>query len=166
MTDNLFLFLLDELNNIKQEQTITKPKLYNELIFHLTTIFTQLSNYFYIFYYNQKNEEMKIDNDEQYKLCKDVLLIRKIEPNINQSIFSINYNKLSESKQEILDEKYCCNICKIFIKQEKPLICYRCQKIFHQKCLTDWDNKKKSLNQKLSYPNCRKELPIDLWEKK
>jgi len=102
MTDNLFLFLLDELNNIKQEQTITKPKLYNELIFHLTNIFTQLSNNFYIFYYNQRNEEIKIDNDEQYKLCKDILLIRKIEPNINQSIFSMNYNKLSESKQEII----------------------------------------------------------------
>ena len=109
---------------------------------------------------------MKIDNDEQYKLCKDILLIREIEPNISQSIFTMNYNKLSESKQEILDEKYCCQICKIFIKQEKPLICYRCQKIFHQKCLTDWDNKKKSQNQKLSCPNCRKELPIELWEKK
>ena len=39
--------------------------------------------------------------------------------------------KLAESKQDILDEKYNCNICTIIIKKEKPYLCYKCQKIFH-----------------------------------
>ena len=82
------------------------------------------------------------------------------------SIFSLNYNILSESKKEILDEEYGFNICNIIIKNENPLFCYRCQKIFHQKCLLDWDKKKKLLNQELSCPNCNKKLPIEHWEKK
>ena len=49
----------------------------------------------------------------------------------------MNYNKLSESKQDILDEKYNCYICNSNIKNENPYFCYICQKIFHEKCLKD-----------------------------
>ena len=41
-------------------------------------------------------------------------------------MYESNYDKLSESKQNILDEKYNCNICEEDIKEEKPLLCYRC----------------------------------------
>ena len=165
--ESLFIFLLDNSNNIKSEIIIKKPPNYSYLLSILGNSIKELPEYFYLFYNNEKNEEIKIYNDEQYKLCKDILLIREIKNDQMQpSIFSLNYNILSESKKEILDEKYGFNICNIIIKNENPLFCYRCQKIFHQKCLLDWDKKKKLLNQELSCPNCNKKLPIEHWEKK
>ena len=153
--------------NIKNEINIIKPQNYNQLLSILRNSIKELPEFFYLFYTNEKNEEIKIYNNEQYKFCKDILLIREIKGNqLQSSIFSLNYNILSESKKEILDDKYGCNICNIIIKKEKPLFCYRCQKLFHQKCLLDWDQKKKILNQELSCPNCNKKLPISQWEKK
>ena len=75
----------------------------------------------------------------------------------------MNYDKLSESKQEILDEKYHCYICNEQIKNEKTLLCYKCQKIFHKKCLEISSKKRKSQNQELicPNPNCRNELTLE-----
>ena len=39
-------------------------------------------------------------------------------------------------------------------------------KIFHDKCLKDWDKKCKLQNKNLICPNCRNELPIEKWNKK
>ena len=40
------------------------------------------------------------------KKIKDIIFIKELNnDNLEKSIFSINYNKLSESKQDILDEK-------------------------------------------------------------
>jgi len=75
----------------------------------------------------------------------------------------MNYDKLSESKQEILDDNFNCILCFIIIKNEKPYLCYKCQTIYHQKCLKDWDKKCKSRNNKLSCPHCRNELPLEKW---
>ena len=85
---------------------------------------------------------------------------------MEKSIFSLNYDKLSESAQDILDEKFNCNICSIIIKNQKPYFCYKCQKIFHEKCLKDWDNKCKLQNKNLGCPNCRNKLPIENWNRK
>jgi len=52
------------------------------------------------------------------------------------------------------------------IKNENPYYCYKCQKIFHEKCLKEWDNKCKKENKILSCPNCRNELLIEKWNKK
>ena len=166
--EKVLLFLLDNSNNIKREINIIKPQSYEQLLTQLTKeSFNELPDNFYIFYKNEKNKEIKVNNDKEYKLCKDILFIReKVQDELAQSNFEINYNKLSDSKQDILDNKFGCNICNDIIKKEKPYFCYRCQKIFHQNCLADWDKKTKSLNQKLSCPNCKKELPLNLWEKK
>ena len=97
----------------------------------------------------------------------NILFISEIDKDIyNQSLYEFNYNKLSESKQEILDDKYNCILCSIIIKNENPYLCYKCQKIFHEKCLKDWDNKCISQKKILSCPNCRNELPLDKWNKK
>ena len=129
--ESLFIFLLDNSNNIKSEIIIKKPPNYSYLLSILGNSIKELPEYFYLFYNNEKNEEIKIYNDEQYKLCKDILLIREIKNDQMQpSIFSLNYNILSESKKEILDEKYGFNICNIIIKNENPLFCYRCRKYF------------------------------------
>ena len=39
-------------------------------------------------------------------------------------------------------------------------------KIFHEKCLKDWDNKCKLQNKNLECPNCRNMLSIEKWNKK
>ena len=85
---------------------------------------------------------------------------------MEQSSFEINYNKLSESKKELIDEKYNCFICSIIINNENPLFCYKCQKIYHEKCLKEWDKIRKLQNQKLVCPTCRNILPIEKWNKK
>ena len=82
------------------------------------------------------------------------------------SLFSMNYKILSESQQDKLDEKFNCILCAMIIKNENPYLCYRCQKIFHIKCLDDWENKCKQENKKFVCPNCRDELPKEQWNKK
>ena len=163
----LDVFLLDNSNNTKQEINIIKPKTYQELLRLIRVNFSNLSEFYEIFVLNENNNEIKINNDINYNKINDILFIREINNNnLGLSIFNLNYNRLSESNQEILDEKYNCILCSIIIKKEKPYFCYKCQKIFHDKCLKDWDKKCKSQNKSFSCPNCRNELPIEKWNKK
>ena len=163
----LDVFLLDNSNNTKQEINIIKPKTYQELLRLIRLNFSNLSEFYEIFVLDENNSEIKINNDINYNKINDILFIREINNNnLGLSIFNLNYNRLSESNQEILDEKYNCILCSIIIKNEKPYFCYKCQKIFHDKCLKDWDKKCKSQNKSFSCPNCRNELPIEKWNKK
>ena len=131
------IFILDNLDNLKEELTINKPKKYKELLKYLSN-----KNKLYEIFIYDINDKIIINNEDKYKLIKDIIFIKEINKNdLEKSIFSINYNKLSESKQDILDNKYNCNICQIIIKNEKPYLCYNYQKLFHEKCLKNWDNK-------------------------
>ena len=84
--------------------------------------------------------------------------------NVAESSFEKNYKQISESKKEILNQKYSCSICLEIIKHENPYLCYNCQKIFHNACLKHWNERKKQLNKTLSCPNCRNELPFEKWK--
>ena len=65
-------------------------------------------------------------------MLNNILFIReKNKKDLKQSLFEINYNKLSESKRDILDDKYNCILCLILIKNENPFLFYKCQKKFH-----------------------------------
>ena len=164
MSDKIYLCLLDNLNNIVEESYIIKPMMFPELLDIIPKKFKNLSEYYNIFFLSENNNEIIINNDDEYKLSNDILFIRefKIE-NMKKSMFEKNYNKLSQSKQEILDEKYNCLLCNENIKKEKPLFCYKCQKIFHKKCLEIWAKKRKSQNQELECPYCKNELPLEEW---
>ena len=83
-----------------------------------------------------------------------------------KSMFDINYDKLPESHKAILNEKINCFICSRKIKNENPYFCYKCQKLYHDKCLKEWDKARQSINKCLSCPNCRNELPLNEWNKK
>ena len=167
MSDKLELFLLDDSNNIIAEANIKKPKLYEDLLKSIKKAFNNIYNDFIIFYQSIDNKEIIINNNEKYKTIKDILFIRKTEKQINeQSFFSRNYNKLSESKQDILDEKYNYYICDSKIKNENPYFCYICQKIFHEKCLKDWEKKRIELNEVLNCPYCNNILEFKEWKKK
>ena len=163
----IVIFLLDDLNNTKEEINMIKPKNYQEFLKELKEKIKNIPEYYEVFELDKNNKEIKINNEDKYKNIKDFLFIRGINKNIfEQSLFELNYNILSESKQEKLDEKYDCNICSVIIKKEKPYFCYTCQKIFHEKCLKDWESKCKLKNKKFSCPNCRSEFPLENWNKK
>ena len=126
------IFILDNLDNLKEEITINKPKTYQELLKYLSN----KNELYEIFMYDDNNNKIIINNEDIYKLIKDIIFIKEInKDDLEKSIFSINYDKLSESKQDILDEKYNCNICSIIIKNENPYLYYKCQKIFHEKII-------------------------------
>ena len=152
------ILTLDNLDNLKEEKVINKPETYQELLKSLNNN-NKLNE---IFIYDNNNKVI-INNEDKYKIIKDILFIKEINnADLKKSTFSRNYDKLSESKQDILDDKYNCNICTIIVKNEKPYFCYKCQKIFHEKCLKDWDNKCKLQNKILECPaGCGNKLSIE-----
>ena len=124
----LNIFILDNLDNLKEELTINKPKNYKELLRYLSN----KNKLYEIFIYDDNNNKILINDEDKYKLIKDIIFIREInKDDLEKSIFSINYDKLSESKQEILDENYNCKICSIIIKNEKPYFCYEFFEVFN-----------------------------------
>ena len=157
----LNIFILDNLNNEKEEIIINKPKTYQELLKFLIN----KNKLYEIFIYDNDNNKIIINSEDKYEIIKDIIFLKEID-NLDKSIFSINYDKLTSSKQELLDEKYSCNICSFIIKNENPYLCYKCQNIFHEKCLKDWDNKCKLQNKILECPTCRNKSPIEKWNKK
>ena len=161
------IFLLDNSNNTKDEINIIKPDNYKELLKHIIQKMKYMPKYYEIFIFDKNNKEIKIINDRTYNKIVDILFIREIDKNIlEQSLFEINYNILSESRQEKLDDIYNCILCSTLIKNENPYLCYKCQKIFHEKCLKDWDKKCKSQNKVFECPNCRNKLQLEKWNKK
>ena len=167
MENKLRISLVDEMNNIIEEISHIRPYNIDELIIIIKKNFKNLPKNFNI-YYKENNQEITINNDEEYQLSKDMLYIKEIKDlsKSTDSLFSLNYKKLSESQQEELDEKYNCIICDTNIKNESPLLCYQCQKIFHKKCLDDWNNKCKNLNINFNCPKCKYELPLNNWKEK
>ena len=165
MEDNIDLLLFDDSNNLIEEISINKPKNYYILLDIIKKEFKQLPKYYNIFYQSE-NKQIQINNNEDYNKSKDILFIKQVD-NLEESIFSLNYDKLSESRQEILDEKYNCSICYEKIKNEIPILCYQCQKVFHKNCLKNWNEKCKNLKRKFNCPKCKyEELPFMKWKEK
>ena len=169
MEEDCYLILLDDSGNLIENTNIKKPKTYNELLSYIKNEFKNLPEYYEI-YYTKDTENIIIDSNEKYKLANDTIFIREIfKLDASKSKFTFFYDKLSESKQEILDEKYGCTICQENIKgknNEKPLLCYQCQKIFHRKCLENWEKKCKMQNVNFSCPKCKYDLPFKNWKEK
>ena len=173
----LDIYLLDSLNNTIEGITISKPRTYTELEKYISTKIRNLSKNCDKFIYRNK-QEVHIDQNYKYKDVNDILFIRDNDRNNNDNINNNNINNMKRSKydiimniipadkQEKLDLKFNCANCLETIKYENPYLCYKCQKIFHEKCLKDWENKCKSLNNIFNCPYCRNELPIEKWNKK
>ena len=101
------IFLLDNLSNTKEEINMINPNNYQEFLKQLKQKFKNLPSKYELFILDENNKEVKIKEEESFKKIKDILFIREIDEKLlKQSLFSMNYDKLSESKQEILDEKY------------------------------------------------------------
>ena len=167
MSNKIDIYLLDDSNNTIGEINIEKPRTYQLLLIEIKKKFHNLSENFIIFYLSQNNKEVVINNNNVFQLSNDILFIRPIKNNnLEQSLFQMNYDQLSESKKDILDEKYNCFICKTLIKKEKPYFCYICQKIYHIQCLEHWNNVKQQKLMNLNCPNCRNELPLEYWKQR
>ena len=161
------IFLLDKSKNIKEEKYIIKSNNYQSFVEQIKQKFKSLPKSYEIYMIDKNENEIIINDEEKFKKIGDILFIREInKENIKASIFDINLNKLSESRREMIIEKFSCLICSNIIKNEKPYLCYICQNIFHEKCLKNWDKQCKSQNKNLVCPSCRNELPIEKWNKK
>ena len=127
-----------------------------------------MPNNYNIYYKSELDEEIIINNNEDYMLAKSKIFIKEMNDlsGSTDSLFSSNYKRLSYSEQEELDDKYNCNVCDIIIKNEKPLLCYQCQKIFHKKCLEDWNNKCQELIINFNCPKCKFEMLFIDWKEK
>ena len=166
MTEQLKIALLDNINNnIIEEKVIKKPQTYNQLITEIKNNFKYLPDSFNISFPSSDNE-IEIHSNEEYQLSKDVIFIHLTGAG-DTSIFETNYNKLSDSCKDLLDcQSYICLICSDIIKNEKPLFCYTCQKLFHHKCLKNWDKQRKVNNKVLTCPICQETVPLEKWREK
>ena len=167
MEKNISIFVIDESNNIIGEKTIKKPVFLSLFKPSLEEEFDNLPTHYKILYQSEENDLCEITNEKEYNLAKNIIFIKQInEKDLNKSIFTLNYNQLSDSQQDLLDEKFCCFICSDTIKNEDPPFCYICQKNFHYKCLEKWEMSNASLNKILNCPNCRNQLPLKNWKKR
>ena len=161
------IILLDNLNKIKEEINMIKPASYQELIALIKQNFKNMPKNYEIFILDKDNKEIKINDDENYKLIKDHLFIGELDKKKSKlSMFGKIYVNLTESGQDKLDQLYMCIFCSNIIKNEKPYLCYKCQKIYHEKCLKDWEQKCMFENKDFHCPHCRNILALNNWHKK
>ena len=101
--------------------------------------------------FNSTNVIFKGDNNS----------IKEVKDKISKSIIvgkNFRCRKCNELKP--ISIIYNCNVCDIIIKNEKPLLCYQCQKIFHNACLKHWNERQKRLNKELSCNIVKSHNPI------
>jgi len=100
MSEKINLCLLDNLNNIIGEIYIIKPRMLSELFDIITKNFKNLSENYNIFYLSENNNEIIINNDNEYKLSNEILFIREIiiENWKNRCLKIIIINYLNQNK--------------------------------------------------------------------
>jgi hypothetical protein len=77
MEERIDLLLFDNSDNLIEEININKPKSYYDLLDTIKATMKKLPRYYNIFY-QKENENVIINNNEQYKLTKDILFIINI----------------------------------------------------------------------------------------
>ena len=168
MDEKLHLIVLD-LSGITIEVTkIKKPKTFDKLKISIKYELKNVPNNYQIFYQKDgKNIEI-VNDDETYLKSKDILFVKEVD----KSKPNLLLEKYSSSKREILEDRYGCAICQDNDENEeeedkgKILLCYQCQKVFHERCLKEWEESSKSMNKNFQCPNCRYELPLNYWAEK
>ena len=89
------IFILDNLNNIKEQTNMIKPRTYQALLDQINHKFKILPENYDIYILDKNHKEIRINNEDNYKLIKDELFIREInKDNLEKSEFSINYLNL------------------------------------------------------------------------
>ena len=162
----LNLIRLDSSYSKKEEIQMKKPKSFKELKEFLEQKLNISPEYVDIFSFNEKNEEIRINNENNYKKIKDIIFILEInEEQLVQSSIEINNKDLDESRLNNSSYINICTICTIEIKQENIAKCNKCNKIFHEKCLEKWNKECELKGNPFTCPLCRDETPFEQWEK-
>ena len=104
----IHIFSLDDLNNIKEEINMKKPKSYQQLFERLENKYKNIQNNHEIFILDNNNKEIKISNEEEYITVNNILFIR--EKN-NKRSNEPNHNIPSVLKTEVLKDKFNCILC-------------------------------------------------------
>ena len=152
---NLDICMLDLNKQPINEISVQKPISYEAL--KKIVIDNFKLNSFVIYYYNKNNIEVELKNNFEYNNIDDLIFVME-KKSRKQSLNDEIYESLSNSKIELIDEKYLCNLCEEKLI-ENPYFCYRCQKRFCKKCLDDLNK-----NQPMMCPFCKYQLPIEKWE--
>ena len=155
ISKKLDIIILDPNKQPINEISIQRPSSYETLKIIISDNFKLKS--FLIYYLNKNNVEIEIKNNDEYKKIDDLIFVME-KKLIKQSIYNKVSENLSESKVELIDEKYLCNLRNEKLI-ENPYFCYRCQKRFCKKCLDDL-----SKNLPMMCPFCKYQLPIEKWE--
>jgi len=155
----LNILLFDKSDYLIEEIKIEKPKTYQDLLDNIKTKIKYLPKKYEIYFLNN-NRNILLNNNENYKLIKNIIFIYEVN-NLDESDLS-----LSKSEINIIDDKYTCNICKEKIKEDKPLLCYQCQTIYHKICLKKWDEICRRQNNHFNCPKCKFGLPLSDWKEK
>ena len=149
---------INEFGNTIKEISIQKPESYDTLVLNIKTKFF---DNFELFVITNKNEKKIISSQKDFlNEYSNYYIINKKENILGRSLFSLILDTLSESKQDIYNEKFCCQICGERTKNENPFFCYHCQYIICEKCLKMLDQKYKPLK----CPKCKTERPFNKWE--
>ena len=111
--EKIYILLIDKFKKVKEQFEMIKSSTYKELSQQLKQNNKNIPQHFDITIYDENNnKELKINNKKNYKMIKDIIFISETDKNLlRKSIFDLNYNRLSESKQEKLEEKYNCILC-------------------------------------------------------
>ena len=155
MYSKLLLIQLDQNMNQINEKSIKRPTSYKDLTKFVIKKFK--INSFIMYYFDETDKEINITNDEDFKKSGDLIFIAD-EDNLTKSVYERIYPDLSDSKKNVIDENYLCNLC-LEKLTENPYFCYQCSKRICKKCLRDL-NKKMS---PLKCPFCKYELPFEKW---
>jgi len=85
------IFLLDNINNIKEKMNIIKPNTYEKLMNQLKNKLNNIQNSYEIFILDKNDKELKINNEEEYNKIDNLIFIRS-KNNLNKSMNELNNN--------------------------------------------------------------------------
>ena len=86
------IFLLDNINNIKEKMNIIKPNTYEKLMNQLKNkLNNNIQNSYEIFILDKNDKELKINNEEEYNKIDNLIFIRS-KNNLNKSMNELNNN--------------------------------------------------------------------------
>ena len=155
LSSELLLIQLDQNMHQINEESIKRPISYENLRQFIIVNFK--INSFTMYYLDKTNKEINITNNEEFKKTGDIIFIVECK-SLNESFLDKIYPNLSESKMDIIDEKFSCNLC-LEKLTENPYYCYQCPKRICKKCLIDLNKR----TNPLKCPFCQYELPFEKW---
>ena len=152
----------DNNTDYKIEQ-INRPNTYKDLIDIIKQKINPKS--YKLFYLSKERLKVPIDEKEEgWKQEENIFLEKKFVLSIKGSYFHQMTQGSPDDKKDELEDKYSCLLCGDDVKNEKPIYCYNCQKVFHKKCFDIYKQKKEKENKKiLACPACTTEFPFDIW---